>query len=173
MYTVLEVIKYIIPAIIVLAACFLMIREFLLDQKGQRLLKVRADAQQYALPIRMQAYERLVLFLERISPTNMVHRIRKPEMTSAQLQMALIETIRQEFEHNVSQQIYVSSQAWNMIVLVKDELVKVITAVGKTVPADSSSRDYSKALFEFFLKSDGLPTQKAIDILKAEARMLF
>lgn len=173
MYSALEVAKYILPSIVVLAASILIIREFLLEQKTARAWKTKHESRKHSLPLQLQAYERLTLFLERTNPGNLISRVRQPDMSSSQLQLALINTIRQEYEHNVAQQIYISSQAWNMIVLVKDELIKVITSVGQTLPADAPSRDFSTKLLQFFMDSDGIPNQKAMDILKAEARGLF
>ena len=95
-------------------------------------------------------------------------------MTSLDLQKALISNIRLEFEHNLSQQIYVSAETWIMIVQVKEELVGIINRVAAEVPQDATGKDLSRAVLEYFINNDQvMPTQKALDTLKAEVKKIY
>ena len=111
----LEVIRYILPAIIVLIITYLMLSMFMKNEEKRRMHEIRLNSRQNSLPIRLQAYERLALFLERIQPANLMVRIKTEQMNVSGYQAILIQTIRTEYEYNLSQQIYVSSNAWKMI----------------------------------------------------------
>ncbi|MFI5135644.1 MAG: hypothetical protein ACHQD9_07305, partial [Chitinophagales bacterium] len=104
---VLDILKYVVPSIITFLTAYVVLKLFLGGEKDRKELEVRAAHYKDALPIRLGAYERLTLLLERITPTNLLQRVNKPGMTSLDLQKALISNIRMEFEHNLSQQIYV------------------------------------------------------------------
>src|SRR5450432_3509387 len=130
----LEILKYVLPSVIVLLASFFTLRSFLDSEYKRRELEFRVQHYKDSLPIRLQAYERLTLFLERISPSNIISRTNKPDMNARDLQIALIQTVRSEYEHNLSQQIYVSSEVWNLIVDTKEEIVGIINSASVGLP---------------------------------------
>src|ERR1700744_6184077 len=105
MIATLEVVKYTIPALVVLASSYLIVRKFLISQNQRKQLALFQDAQDITLRLRLQAYERMVLFIERISPRQLLSRVYDQSMTVRDFQAAIAFTIRAEFEHNVSQQI--------------------------------------------------------------------
>lgn len=126
------------------------------------------------LSTRLQAYERLVLFLERINPQSLILRVRQDEMTAPELQMALLLNIRTEFEHNITQQLYVSPMVWNLISTSVEELITVISAVARQMPTDASGLDLSRAILQYFLTNDHtLALHQALESLKTEAQQLF
>ena len=122
----------------------------------------------------MQAYERLALMVERISPASLIPRVKTSNMSARELQIALIENVRQEFEHNLSQQIYVSPTLWKLINNLKEEIIKMIMKIGTTLPEDASASEMSKAIFEFIInmKSE-FPTSQILDLLKQEVKELY
>src|SRR4030095_12832204 len=171
---ILEILKYILPSIIVLLASYLVLKVFLDSEKDRKDMELRAQHYKDSLPIRLQAYERLTLFLERITPTNLIQRVNKPGMNARDLQLALISNIRLEFEHNLSQQIYISSPAWMMIVQVKEEIVSIINRVATDLPENATGKDLRRAIIEYFINNEQvMPTQKALDTLKTEAKKIF
>ena len=115
MIELLEILKYVLPSLVVLAAAYYLLKLFLDNEQNKRLSDIKMAGYKIITPIRLQAYERLVLFIERISPESLVMRVHKPELSAMQMQTNLIQTIREEFEHNLSQQVYVSSQAWELV----------------------------------------------------------
>ena len=171
---VLDILKYTIPSLITFLTAYVILKLFIDGEKKQKELEVRAAHYKDSLPLRLQAYERLTLFLERITPTNLISRVNKPGMNSRDLQLALISNIRLEFEHNLSQQIYISSSAWMMIVQVKEEIVSIVNRVSAELPETASGKDLSRAIIEYFINNEQvMPTQKALDTLKTEVKKVF
>lgn len=169
-----DILKYILPSLITFFTAYVVLKLFLSGERDRKELETRASHYKDSLPIRLGAYERLTLLLERISPTNLLQRVNKPGMTALDLQKALISNIRLEFEHNLSQQIYVSSDTWLMIVRVKEELVGIINRVAGEVPPDATGKDLSRAILEYFIDTEQvMPTQKALDTLKAEVKKIY
>lgn len=172
--TILEILKITIPSLIVVLTAYLVIRSFMKTEIQKQDYQLRIETRKDSLPIRLQAYERLALFMERISPYNMINRVREPNMTAKDLQLAMIKTIRSEFEHNLSQQIYVSSQTWNTVRLSKDEMIKIINLVSASLPPDKSGKELGKAIFDYLMQmEESLPTQKALDVINAEAKKVL
>lgn len=122
--TLLEILKYTIPAIIV----YLLIRQFIKMQAYQEELKRKSSIRNDTLSLRLQAYERLMLFCERIRISSLVMRLRDSNMQANDLKNALLIAVQKEFEHNLTQQLYVSAQLWEMVELLKDETIAAITA---------------------------------------------
>jgi hypothetical protein len=95
-------------------------------------------------------------------------------MIATELQYAMVKNIREEFEHNLSQQVYVSSNAWNLIVAAKDEIIKTVNLIGTQLPPESSSGQLINAIFNGIANANApLPTEHALEFLKAECRELF
>lgn len=169
-----EILKITIPSLIVFLTAFLVVRSYARKEYEVRKLEYGQSHQKDIIPLRLQAYERLSLFLERIAPNNLIQRVRQSEMNAQQLQIQLIASIRGEYEHNLSQQIYVSSQTWDSVVLVKDDITKTINIIATSMPPTASSLDLSRAILDYYIKSnDILPNQRALDILKAEVQKTF
>ena len=116
----------------------------------------------------------MALFLERISPAAVISRVLEPDMINHELQLAVIRAIRSEFEHNLSQQIYISSDAWTLIVSAKDELIKAIGMIAAQVPADATGQQVGRVILESIAQSgQSLPTQTALEFLKNEVREMM
>ena len=112
MDTFLELLKYIIPALIVLFSTWIVLHSILLNAEKQRMTELLMKSHEITIPLRLQAYERIILFLERISIDSMLTRLNQPGMSCRQMHTEIISTIRNEYEHNLSQQVYVSAKAW-------------------------------------------------------------
>ena len=103
----------------------------------------------------------------------MLQRVVEPDMTARQFQIELINSIRSEFEHNVTQQIYVSPQSWMMIRGAKEEMIRIINLSADSMNPNAPAMDLSKAIFETMIRNEDFPTQKAIDFIKQETALLF
>lgn len=174
----LEIAKYVLPSLVVLAGVYFIMNSFFENERNRRLFdmegKKTANRQKIIVPAKLQAYERLILFLERINPNSALHRVRKPGMTASDLQLALISNIRMEFEHNVAQQLYVSEDAWKLVKSVKEEMVKFYNLLGAQLPKEASELDYSRAIFDYLMNSSkDLPTDTAIKFLKQDAARIL
>jgi hypothetical protein len=168
----LEILKYILPSLVVFAAAYYLIKLFLDNEQKKRATDIKMAGYKIITPIRLQAYERLVLFLERISPESLLMRIHKPELTGLQMQTMLILAIREEFEHNLSQQVYISSQAWDMIKNAKEDMVKLINTAAANLSDKASGTDLSQKIFELSLSGKPL-VKSALEFLKNEIRLVF
>ena len=173
METFLEILKFTIPSVIVFITAFFVIRQFISSETMKLQIEARKENQSLITPIRLQAYERLILLLERISPNNLVMRVHKQGMSARLLQSELIKAIRSEYEHNLSQQIYVSNASWEMVTRSKEEMVKLVNIASSKVNDNATGLDLSGMIFEISVQIENMPTQLAIDYLKREIRKTF
>jgi hypothetical protein len=173
MEIVADILKITIPALLVLLAAWLMLRNMIKNDQNKRRQELILQSNKTITPIRLQAYERIVLFLERISLESLIVRISNPDMTASQLHTALLNTIRSEFEHNLSQQIYMSSQAWEVVRSAKSNMIKTINNEAEKLPAKATGMDLTKRLFDRIVELEKEPTRAAIDYLKVEIARIF
>jgi len=125
------------------------------------------------LPLRLQAYERFVLFLERIHPSNLVPRLNSPDLSASQLQSLIVRTIREEYEYNLSQQLYVSGNSWELVKNAKEETIAMINKAMSAVPEEAGSADLVKMIFDLAVTRGKLPVDTALEEIKRELQRLF
>lgn len=128
---------------------------------------IQSDA---VINLELQAAERFVLYLERIAPDRLVMRLHQTGMSSKMLQSEMLRSIREEFDHNLSQQIYVSESSWELIKNAKEEMVKFISASGDSMGDKSSALDLSRKIFEAASRVEKLPSEIALQYLRKETR---
>lgn len=173
MQTLFELLKYTIPFLVVLAATYFLIKLFL-DKEAEKLQsQMRVDMQKISLPVRMQAYERLVLLLERIEPAGLLLRTNVPGMDAITLQSSLLQAIRAEFDHNLSQQLYISKRAWEMVRNAREESIKRINTAANNLQPQASAADLVSLILINDMQSETSVIRNALDVLKAEARNNF
>jgi hypothetical protein len=128
----------------------------------------------YTLPLRLQAYERTVLFLERINPESMLIRLHVPGMSALDMQGLIISDIRAEYQHNISQQIYVSDSAWKTVKKVKEDTISMINSAVKALPENASSVDLSRSVLSHLanLETEN-PYELALQIVKGDMQAIF
>jgi len=165
---ILEILKYTIPAIIVFLTAYLILQQSLKKEKERGKFEIVLQNQKIALPIRLQAYERLTLFLERITPDSLLIRTNQPGMTSAQLHHDMLKTIRAEYEHNLSQQIYVSHEAWELVKNARAGVIKLINSSADKIKPTEPAAKLSNLIFERIMEVEKHPTQIAVNYLKEE-----
>jgi len=162
-----EIVKIILPAGIVFLTTYYLVKNFLDHESRKKSLDLKLANQSVLTPLRLQAYERIVLFLERINPSSMVMRANK-NTSASMLQGELLKTIRSEFEHNLSQQIYMSNKAWDAVVKAKEETIKLINVAASRVNADATGMELAQTVIAVSSQLSELPTKVAIDLLKKE-----
>ena len=168
-----EICLMVIPAAAVFFVSFTLIKRFLENEAKRRTVEMRMNNQQLTTPIRLQAYERIVLFLERISPNSLVMRVHMNGMSAHLLHTELLKSIRTEFDHNLSQQIYLSASAWEMVKTAKDETTKLVNIAASKVKPDATGMELSQMIIQISGKLNKLPTQVAVDVIKKEINQLF
>ncbi len=169
----IEILKYCIPAGCVLLATWLVMHKFYKSETEKRLWELKRLSQKEISPLRMRAYERLTLLLERTTPEHMLMDLNIAEMTPLQLQAHLVQTIRQEYDHNLSQQIYVSDEVWTLIDNAKNQTVAFINSIAQQMPKESSALDYAKTLITAYHSNGDTPNEVARLTLKKEAQTLI
>jgi len=180
MGTILEILKLTIPGVIVFFTAFYSIKMFLKNDEQKRNeeykneltnkeIDYRIQTQNHTTPIKIQAFERLVLFLERINPESLLVRIQSAEMTAGQLHQDLLIAVRAEFEHNLSQQIFVSHKTWLAVKQAKEIMIKTINQEANKLSVNAPASALSEAILRNIIAQNENPIQLAIDILKIEA----
>ncbi|HCC71700.1 MAG TPA: hypothetical protein DEQ09_11190 [Bacteroidales bacterium] len=168
-----EILFVTIPAFLVMLTAYLLIRKTIENDRERRRHEIVLQNSGTITPIRLQAYERLTLFLERISMESLIMRTNKQGMDSKKLHTAMLSTIRSEYEHNLAQQIYVSPQVWEVIKSARSNTIKLINTIAEKIPPTASGSDLSKNLLETVMEMDHEPAKVALDFLKKEiSRML-
>tara|TARA_R100000951_G_scaffold35253_1_gene29852 strand:- start:45 stop:608 length:564 start_codon:yes stop_codon:yes gene_type:complete len=173
----MEILAQMIIALIPAAAVVAVVYIFLKKQGEKEIsslgMQLKKERQQFFLEPRVEAYQRIVLLMERINPHSLVMRTHNPQATAIAMQTELLNTIRNEFDHNVAQQIFISLNAWEMVKKSKEETIKIINIAAKQVEADASATDLSSKIFEIISEIDELPTEITIKLLKEELQRLF
>jgi len=165
--------KIVIPAVIVMYAMFLVMRSFLMKDRESKLLDIRVKNNEIVMPIRLQAYERMCLFLERINPHNLIPRLNLSEYTSREFQQILLKEIREEYNHNLSQQVYMTDESWGMIKNAMEEVIMIINQAADQLKEEAKSIDLAKAIFEDIMERKIDPIDYPLKNLKDEIREVF
>jgi hypothetical protein len=135
---------------------------------------ITKQGNQQLLPLQLQAYERLVLLCERISLPNLISRTAASDLSAKQMQYVLLENIKQEFEYNASQQIYVSPLAWESVRNLKDQSMLIINQISNAIPAESRATDLNKQLLEVIIQQqDKALHSMVLETLNFEAKKLL
>lgn len=126
------------------------------------------------LPQQLQAYERLVLLADRIALPNLVSRMNQAGVSAKDMQLLLTQTIKQEFEHNITQQIYVSAAAWQAISNLKEQNILVINQVSSFLPQNATGADLNKGLMQLLVENPKASLQTIVsEVLSFEARKMM
>lgn len=170
----LDILKYTIPAFIVLISTSLIVNKFLVSQTQRKQLSLFQDAQNITIGLRLQAYERLVLFIERISPRQLLPRIYDSSMTVMELRTAITFSILAEYEHNLSQQIYVSKEVWETVKNVKEQEISMANQVAGRLDPNAPAKELHKMIMDYVLQGDSqLPTDVALTIINDEVKKVM
>ncbi|WP_242689309.1 hypothetical protein [Pedobacter sp. SYSU D00535] len=138
-----------------------------------KLIDLKNAAQQTVLPLRLQAYERMVLFIERLNPSSLLVRLHVAGMSAQEMQHVLVNEIKNEYGHNVTQQVYLSQESWAVIVRLKEETIAMINNTAKVLPADAKSVDLSKTILAHLAAMDENPYEVALAVVKADIQQIF
>ena len=134
---------------------------------------IRNKHTEITLPLRLQAYERMCLFLERISPNNLLLRLVPSATNALELQQVLLNDIREEYNHNVAQQMYISTNAWDQINNAMHEIVADINNASADISPEAPASDLAKKIFSHLIQKEVQPSSYALKILKEEIRAFF
>jgi len=176
---IVQLAKFSIPAIVFFGSVYYLTNRWFEIQSQKNKLKASElsnkvshdnGLKKHFFPLQVDAAQRLVLFLERIAPNNMVMRLHNPGLPARAFQQKLLENIRSEFDHNLAQQIFVSTEAWARVVNSKEEIVKIINMAATKLEPTALAGSLSQGIFEISASLQYQPTDLAIEFIKNEIR---
>ena len=182
-----EILKYTVPSLVVLLITYFVLKKFtnfhneslsLLKKSIEKnsfkdTLKAQSEEKETILPLKLQAYERLVLFLERINPSNLIVREIEPGMSASQFRKKLLNVVREEYEHNITQQIYVSEKVWNMVKNAKESVLSLINDAFAKVNPDDPAVNLGERILAGIIEEDKDPVTQAVSAVKNEMNITF
>jgi len=169
----LEITKYLVPLIVLLIAVLLILKHFSDKEKHKNKFETIQANNKLITPIRLQAYERIVLLLERIKPDAMALRLQKSNLTAIQMQILMLGTVRKEFNHNLSQQLYITNESWQAVVNAKEQISRLINLTGSQMEKSAGSNEFTRALIETYNDFEKKPIENSLAIIKREALIFF
>lgn len=168
---ILGLLLYCVPAIITGGIAFLFFREHVENENNRRNFLIQKDLQKEALPMRLQAYERMSLFLERIKPSKLILRVKPTSSNKEDYESLLIANIEQEFDHNLAQQIYVTDKCWSITSTAKNATIQIIRKAALSDKVDSSDKLREVILNEMLDKRS--PSDAALSFIKEEVSEIW
>ncbi len=124
--------------------------------------------------LQLQAYERLILLTDRISIPNLIGRVNQPGFSAKQMHLLLTQTIRQEFDHNITQRIYVSPESWDAVNKLKEQNLLIINQIASLLPNEATGHDLNKTLLEMIMQNPQASLHNVVsDALSYEAKKLM
>ena len=159
---------------LIVAAIALLTSMYTLLIKSKPQVQKTADDNFLTKPLRLQAYERLVLLAERVALPNLISRLSQPGLSAREMQFLLLESIKQEYEYNASQQIYVSEAAWDAVRSLRDQSLLMINSVAKSLPADAAAIELNRQLMEALMQDDKAAIHTYVaNTINAEAKKIM
>jgi hypothetical protein len=170
-----DLLEMLLPALLVAGSIFYLIRQYLDKEQQRRLLELRLENAKTTLPLRLQALERMTLLLERITPSNLLVRLSSAGQTASDYHRLLLQEIRAEYEHNLSQQLYMSPDTWDEVKAAKEHVLTTVTKAYHALPQPQQARatELAKRVLETIIAEEVDPTERALLAVKREAFGLF
>jgi hypothetical protein len=173
MEIVIEFGKLLIPALLVLYAMYLTVKNVLEKDLERKEVDLKIKNYETLLPMRMQAYERITLLLERISPNNLLLRLNNPKLTAKEFQVILVKEIRDEFNHNLSQQIYIGENTWVLVRKAIEDTINLINQSAIKLKEDAKGVDLTKTVFSEIMQNEVDSIEHALSQLKKEVNQFY
>ncbi len=169
----IETMQYMVPALVVFLVTYFTLKKMLDEDYRRKELELKSKRSTDLTPMKLQAYERLTILLERIRLDNLVMRLADPNLSATEFKHRLSASINEEFNHNVSQQIFISDQAWIMVKAAKEDALNTINNCYKDMSEFSKSPDLGKAILQDVLDRKNDVVASAIGFLKKEIDLVF
>jgi hypothetical protein len=171
---ILEILRITLPTLIIAIALYYLIKQFMDREYKRRLLDLRLKNTDTILPIRLQAYERVCLFLERIHPSNLFVRVSPAGYSASEYLSILTSEIRSEYSHNLSQQVYMTEQAWSMVQEAREGLVTQLNKAYQQMPDKTKGSDLARRVLEAMMQEEEMDLiNRALVFVKREIAQAF
>jgi len=168
---IIEILAYTIPSLITGGVAYYLFDSYFKDQQNTRIWLLQKENRKETLPIRLQAYERMTLFLERINPLQLLVRITPISEDKNEYANYVIAQVEQEFEHNLTQQIYISEECWSIITTAKNATIQMIRLATKNEKVADANQLREVILSDLLEKP--VPTSAALAFIKNEVGQLW
>jgi len=164
----LDILKFTIAGIGVVWVAFYLLKPYLDKQDQLQVLELKKSISNQTLPLRLQAYERMVLFSERVNPANMLIRLKAGDYTAAELHALVVNEIRNEYQHNITQQIYVSLRAWGVVKQLKNDTLSIVSNATKALPENASGMELSRVILAHLSQLENDPYEVAVGLIRKD-----
>jgi hypothetical protein len=168
-----DLLKIVLPAGLVIYGMYLTIMSFMKKEREKMAVELKTANNQVITPLRIQAGERLCLLLERITPNNLVRRVNNPEYSAREFYGQLLNEVREEFNHNLSQQVYFSDETWESVRRAVESVVTIINTAMQDTPEESRGIELARRIFQITLDQKNDAIQMALKDVKSEIRVFF
>jgi len=170
----LELLKYTIPGLVVFATAYYLFQQYFDNQLRSQQLALRGESLKTTFPLRLQAYERMMLLCDRVLIQNVLLRVQMSGMTVRELRGALLLAINQEFQHNTSQQLYISGTLWKILTLAKEDTMNLVSQIAPDLDPEADAVMLSNVLLSAVDQlGDNTTLVKAMIAIRTEAGELF
>lgn len=169
----IEILKYTIPAVLVVLVTYLLLNLLFKNEAERRNFELKKANNTTVTPIRLKAYERLMLLMERIHPNRVIVNKVEAGMNCFELQQVLLSDLRREFEHNLSQQIYVSSELWESIKDAYENVIQLINTCASQCQAEESAAKLATMIIKLYDSVDETALDVAMQVLKDEVKEII
>jgi hypothetical protein len=169
----LDIVKFTLAGIGIIYVAFYLFKPYLDRAEKVQMVELKKTIASQTLPLRLQAYERIVLFIERVNPANMLIRLHGEAASAAELHALVVSELRSEYQHNISQQIYVTARTWTLVKRVKDDTLSVINNAVKALPESASALDLSKTVLAHLSHLQDNPYDIATNMIREDIEQLF
>ena len=169
----MDILKLTVAGVGVVWVAFYLFKPYLDKSERLQVLELKKAADNQTLPLRLQAYERVVLFVERINPSSLLVRLNGSGYTAADLHHLAVQEVSNEYQHNITQQVYVSSRAWAVVRRLKDDTVSLLNSTLQSLPENATSLDLSRALLTHLSQLEANPYEVAASMIHKDLEELF
>jgi hypothetical protein len=163
----------VIGGVITVSAGYYLVKEDIKTYFKLKFSDQRKENTNPLLSLKLQAYERLIVFIERINPSNLFIRLYEPGMPLTTLQATILNEIRSEYQHNITQQLYVSAATWDVVKKLKDDTIAMVNNGVKSLPEDATGVDLSKKVLHHMTGIENNPYDLTLDLIKKDIHQLF
>lgn len=168
-----EILKIVLPAGLAIYGMYIIAVSFLKSERDNKLIALKTKNTETLLPLRLQAGERLCLLLERVTPNNLIRRVNTGNYSARELHQLLLSEVREEFNHNLSQQIYFSDETWESVKNAIEQVITMINRASQDLNEEARGIDLNKRIFQLFLEKKNDSISLALRNIKSEIRVHF
>jgi hypothetical protein len=173
MEVIVEILKIALPAGLVIYGMYLIAVSFLKNERDNKLISLKTKNTETILPIRLQAGERICLLLERVTPNNLIRRVNTGNYSAKELHKLLLNEVREEFNHNLSQQLYFSDETWESVKNAVEQVITMINRAAQDLNEEARGIDLNKRIFQLYLEKNNDSISQALKNVKSEIRVYF